>query len=74
MPLILLALLLFGCEPATYPSGTSCGDVYVGYYCCGDGYPGQCPDELYCYPPDECRGPTPPNDDGAQRSTKRRGL
>lgn len=65
-----------GCsfEPAVDPSQGKCfgADVYVGYYCCNDGYPGECPLELYCYPPDECRGPIPPNDSFRQRREKRK--
>lgn len=72
---IVVGLAVAGCEPAKYPTNTSCGDVYVGYYCCDDGYPGQCEDWLYCYPPDECRGPLPPNDSlAARKHIKRRGL
>ena len=34
-----------------------------GYQCCQNG--GQCPEDLYCYGTDECRGPLPPNEEPA---------
>jgi hypothetical protein len=74
--LLILGGLACGCslEPAHDPSQGKCWGqpVYLGYYCCNDGYPGQCPLELYCYPPDECRGPVPPNDSFRYRREKRK--
>lgn len=88
--LLFLSLLLAGCtsaqleqvDPTVYVPGEWCLDahgkyqpVVAGTYCCGDGFPGTCPEEYACKPPDECVGPVPPNTtDAARKPVKRSGL
>lgn len=65
-------------DPVVYVDGQYCTDrdgtpqqMISGYVCCPNG--GQCPEDLYCYGIDECRGPIPPNDElGAPHAVKRR--
>lgn len=66
-------------KPAVDPSQPLCSGqpVYVGFYCCNDGYPGECQLSELCYAPDECREAPGPNDPGgfsARRTHKRAGL
>lgn len=63
---LILGLVLAACEPSVVP-GEFCADEHgnavprwTGYQCCETG--GQCPENQYCYEPDECRGPLPDND------------